>query len=680
VEHTPAEIVAYVFVGLAVIVVVARLVGRLAVRLGQPAVVGEIIAGIALGPSLLGALPGDLDQLLFPTDVRPYLNVLAQLGLVLFMFIVGLEVDLSFIRGRERVAFTVSAASILLPFGLGIGLAFVLHPRHDVVGGDAVGFVAFALFLGVAMSITAFPVLARILSERGMHRTPTGVLALACAAVDDVFAWALLAVVVAVTVGGTFTGVAQILLLTVGFALVVFLVLRPLLRRLVERYEHHGRLTPDMLALVLVGVLGSAFITEEIGIHFIFGAFLFGVAMPRTGAAALNREVLDRIEQVSVLLLLPVFFVVTGLGVDIGGLSARNLVELLLVLLVAVAGKWIGASVAARSQGVPRRQATSLGVLMNTRGLTELVILNIGVGLGVLDGTMFTLLVVMAVVTTVMTAPLLRITYPPRAVQRDIEAAERAALGLPDAFTVLVVVGDPEADAQLVQLAADLAGLERPAHLVLSRVLPARPGLEVASGLGQELGLIAASGDQLRRLGRPAEARGLTTSVSARFSDDPWQVVRDQARSTAADVVLVRAGWGPAGAAPTEADELAASVVQVHGTGTEDDDVWLHVGGSPAARAAVRLAAQLAAARDAPLRLVGAGGGRARRQADGGVELLERAGLTVHREPTAAPTGLHPGPVGAAEPVEDGVVLAVLAGTDDRDRDLSETVADLETP
>jgi Kef-type K+ transport system membrane component KefB len=619
VEHTPAEIVAYVFVGLAVIVVVARLVGRLAVRLGQPAVVGEIIAGIALGP-------------------------------------------------------------ILLPFGLGIGLVFVLHPRHDVVGGDAVGFVAFALFLGVAMSITAFPVLARILSERGMHRTPTGVLALACAAVDDVFAWALLAVVVAVTVGGTFTGVAQILLLTVGFALVVFLVLRPLLRRLVERYEHHGRLTPDMLALVLVGVLGSAFITEEIGIHFIFGAFLFGVAMPRTGAAALNREVLDRIEQVSVLLLLPVFFVVTGLGVDIGGLSARNLVELLLVLLVAVAGKWIGASVAARSQGVPRRQATSLGVLMNTRGLTELVILNIGVGLGVLDGTMFTLLVVMAVVTTVMTAPLLRITYPPRAVQRDIEAAERAALGLPDAFTVLVVVGDPEADAQLVQLAADIAGLERPAHLVLSRVLPARPGLEVASGLGQELGLIAASGDQLRRLGRPAEARGLTTSVSARFSDDPWQVVRDQARSTAADVVLVRAGWGPAGAAPTEADELAASVVQVHGTGTEDDGVWLHVDGSPDARAAVRLAAQLAAARDVPLRLVGADGWRARRQADGVAELLERAGLTVHREAVAAPTGLHLGPVGLTEGSEDGVALAVLAGTDDRDRDLSETVADLETP
>src|SRR3954471_18310156 len=224
VAHTPAEIVAFVFIDLAVIMVIARLVGRLAVRLGQPAVIGEIIASILLGPTLLGAFPGDLDTGLFPPDVRPYLNVLAQLGLVLFMFLVGLEVDLSFIRGRERIAVSVSLSSVVLPLALGVLLASLLYASHSVVNGDTVSFLAFALFIGVSMSITAFPVLARILTERGMHRIPTGVLALACAAVDDVLAWALLAVVVAIVSAGSLAGVAKIIALTIIFALVMFLV------------------------------------------------------------------------------------------------------------------------------------------------------------------------------------------------------------------------------------------------------------------------------------------------------------------------------------------------------------------------------------------------------------------------------------------------------------------------
>src|SRR3954447_2711250 len=340
VAHTPAEIVAFVFIDLAVIMVLARLVGRLAVRLGQPAVIGEIIAGILLGPTLLGALPGNLDMLLFPADVRPFLNVLAQLGLVLFMFLVGLEVDLSFIRGRERVAVSVSVASIVLPFSLGVLLATVLHRHHDVVDGEPVRFLAFGLFLGVAMSITAFPVLARILAERRMHRIPIGVLSLACAAVDDMLAWTLLAVVVAVVAATSLTGVAQVLVLSVVFALVMFLLVRPLLKGLVDRYQRSGRLTPDMLAVVLVGILASASVTEWIGIHFIFGAFVFGVVMPRQGAAALTQEIIDRLEQVSVLLLLPVFFVVTGLGVDIGAIDLSGLAELGLILLVAIARKF----------------------------------------------------------------------------------------------------------------------------------------------------------------------------------------------------------------------------------------------------------------------------------------------------------------------------------------------------
>ncbi|MGY1642088.1 cation:proton antiporter [Geodermatophilus sp. SYSU D00703] len=673
--HSIAEIVAFVFLDLAVIVVLARLIGRLAVRLGQPAVVGEIIAGILLGPTLLGALPGDLDTLLFPPDVRPFLDVLAQLGLVLFMFLVGLEVDLSFIRGRERIAVSVSLASIVLPFGLGFLLAGVLHDRHDVVGGEEVGFLAFALFLGVAMSITAFPVLARILAERGMHKVPTGVLSLACAAVDDVLAWALLAIVVAVVAATSLAGVAQILVFSAVFAAVAFGVVRPLLKRLVDRFERFGQLTPDMLALVLVGILASAWVTEQIGIHFIFGAFVFGIVMPRQGAAALTHEITDRLEQVSVLLLLPVFFVVTGLGVDVGAIGLTGLGELALILLVAIAGKFLGAFAAARTQRVPRRQATALGVLMNTRGLTELVILTIGVQLGVLDGEVFTLLVVMAVVTTVMTAPLLRLVYPPRVLERDIAAAEKAALGLADAYTVLVVVEDPQRDVPLVHLACDLVGRESPAQVVLTRVVRrSRPKPEVASGLGADLALIASAGVELRDLARVVAARGPAASVASRFSDDPWSDVTDVATSADADVVVVPAGWAGGASAP---ERLAASVVEVGGEldgAAPGAPVALVQDGGPDGRAALRLAAQAALGRSVPLQLRAGSGWRAERRATAVAEGLRRGGVEVVEDDGRTPPALL---VTAGDSPADPLtpVLRVHAGPADRDRDVDETLA-----
>lgn len=685
-ELSAAEIVAYVFLDLAVIVVVARLMGRLARRLGQPAVVGEIVAGILLGPTLLGALPGNLDDLVFPTAVHPYLNVLAQLGLVLFMFLVGLEVDLSFIRGRERIAVSVSVSSILLPFGLGVLLAVLIHGRHDEVDGDTVGFLAFALFLGVAMSITAFPVLARILAERHMHRIPTGVLALACAAVDDVLAWALLAIVVAVVVGGSFAGVAQILLLAIAFGLVMFLVVRPLLKLLVARYEQSGQLTPEMLATVLVGILASAWVTEEIGIHFIFGAFVFGVVMPRAGAAALTHEITDRLEQVSVLLLLPVFFVVTGFGVDVGAIDLAGLGELGLILLVAVLGKFLGAFAAARTQRVPRRQATALGLLMNTRGLTELVILNIGVSLGVLDGEMFTLLVIMAVVTTMMTSPLLRLVYPPRVLARDIAAAERAALGLEDAYTVLVVIDDPERDRPLVELACDLVGREKPAQVVLARVVRrTRPRPEVASGLGADLAIMAAAGDELRRLISVVTARGLHASTASRFSDQPWTDIVDVAVSSEADVVLARAGWGTREDATGRPWPATLEKTVVLATGDLDQlrtgPIEVVLDGDADGRAALRLAAQTAAGRAVPLQLRAGEGWRAERRAAGVTDVLRRAGVEVTAEGSATEAGLRlSGADATIDRLDRTPGLLVHAGAADRDRDMDETLAGLAAP
>jgi Kef-type K+ transport system membrane component KefB len=683
------EIVAYVFLDLAVIVILARLMGRLAVRVGQPAVVGEIIAGIMLGPTLLGALPGHLDTHLFPPDIRPFLNVLAQLGIVLFMFLVGLEVDLSFIRGRERVAVSVSVTSIVLPFSLGALLATYLYADHSEVAGAHVHFLAFALFLGVAMSITAFPVLARILAERQMHRIPTGVLALACAAVDDVLAWSLLAVVVAIVSAASFTGVLQILGFSIAFALGMFFVVRPLLRQLVVRYERLGRLTPDMFAVVLVGILSSAWLAEKIGIHFIFGAFLFGVVMPREGAARMTHDITEHLEQVSVLLLLPVFFVITGAGVDIGAIGLTGVGELLLILLVAIAGKFVGAFTAARVQRVPRRQAITLGVLMNTRGLTELVILTIGSQLGVLDGRMFTLMVIMAVVTTAMASPLLNVVYPPRVLARDIAAAERAALGLSDAYTVLVVVDDPQRDTALVQLACDLVGRESPAQVVLTRVVRrTQPRPEVASGLGADLALMVEAGEELLQLSHVVEARGLRASVASRFTDEPWRDVTDLAASSDADVVVVRAGWGvPESSADREPwpAELSGTVVVVSGelgesglTPTGPVRVVQDHGAN--GRAALRLAAQCALGRGAPLQLRAGEGWRAERRAAGVAESLRRAGVDVQENGAAtlpalvvAPAGLAP----AVAPADLTPVLSVHAGTADSDRDLDETLAAL---
>ncbi|MGY1616687.1 cation:proton antiporter [Geodermatophilus sp. SYSU D00691] len=686
-EREIPEIIAYVFIDLAVIMVIARVFGRLAVKVGQPAVVGEIIAGILLGPTLLGALPGDLDTLLIPADIRPFLNVLAQLGLVLFMFLVGLEVDLSFIRGREKIAVSVSLASIALPFGLGFLLATYLHDKHDVVGGEEVTFLAFALFLGVAMSITAFPVLARILAERNMHRIPTGVLALACAAVDDVLAWSLLAIVVAIVAATSFTGVIQILGFSIVFAIVMFTVVKRLLKGLVTRYERFGQLTPDMMALVLIGILTSAWVAEEIGVHFIFGAFVFGVIMPRQGAAKLTHDITDRLEQVSVLLLLPVFFVVTGASVDVGAVGLSGVWELFLILLVAIAGKFIGAFVAARAQRVPRRQATALGVLMNTRGLTELVILNIGMQLGVLDGEMFTLMVIMAVVTTVMTSPLLTLVYPKRVLERDIAAAEREAMGLVDAYTVLVVIDDPKHDEALVHLACDLVGRESPAQVVLARaLLRTTPKPEVSSGLGADLALMASAGLELRDLARIVESRGLKASVASRFSEDPWAEIAEIATSSDADVVLVREGWAATEetgrVAPWPAS-LTTSVVVVSGELGEpglapQGPVAVVQDGDANGRAALRLAAQAALGRSIPLELRAGEGWRAERRAANVTESLRRAGVVVSEEQPAplpslvvAPAGTTP--EGAAHDLTP--VLTVHAGTADSDRDLEETLA-----
>jgi Kef-type K+ transport system membrane component KefB len=430
------EVALRLLLALVVIIASARLLGALARRLGQPAVIGEILGGILLGPTLFG---GAVTEAVFPADVRPTLSTLASIGVCVFMFLVGLHLDHDMLRGQGRITATVSLSATVLPFGLGALLALYLAANHPSDNR-----LAFVLFLGTAMSVTAFPVLARILTDRGLINTPIGGLALACAAVSDVLAWSLLAVVAALAGGG---GDPWRVLLVVPFAALMLKVVRPLLARLAGRRPARNQPTrrrlvrsrlagAAVLVAVAAGVLLAAGATQWMGLHWIFGAFLFGAALPAEGAVALRERALPWIEKVSSLVLLPVFFVVAGIKVNLSGWDGVALGELGLILLVAIAGKGVGAFAGARVTGVRPRHATVLAILINTRGLTELVVLIVGLQLGVLDQSLYSLMVVMALVTTAMAGVLLRLVYPPDRVRQDLAAREADAVSVRDQNSV----------------------------------------------------------------------------------------------------------------------------------------------------------------------------------------------------------------------------------------------------
>lgn len=403
------------------IMLVARLVGRGIALLGQPYVVGEMLAGILLGPSFLGWIAPDVWRVLFPVASLGFLSALSQIGLVFYMFLVGLELDTRHLRGRQHAAVITSHASIIAPFFLGVCLALLLYPR---VSDDSVSFTAFALFMGAAMSVTAFPVLARMLAERGLLRTRLGAVAIACAAVDDVSAWCLLA---AVAVVARADASAMSLPMMIGgallYATLMLTVVRWGLGRLQHAVERRGELSQDVVAFVVFFILASALVTERLGIHAVFGAFLAGVVMPRD--SRFSGALLDRFHDLMVILFLPLFFAFTGLRTSIQLIEGNLWVLAILVVLVAVAGKVGGSALAARASGLTWRESWAIGTLMNTRGLMELVILNVGLDLGVISPALFAMMVVMALVTTFMTTPLLERIYPTHLVH-STEAAEDA--------------------------------------------------------------------------------------------------------------------------------------------------------------------------------------------------------------------------------------------------------------
>jgi K+:H+ antiporter len=391
------------FLQVIVIIAAARWIGTLFQKIGQPAVVGEMFAGILLGPSFLGTLLPPVQSFLFPPSSLAALKLLSELGVILFMFVVGIDLDLGHLRRRADAAVLVSHASIIIPMFLGVALSLFLYPRLAAPG---VLFVGFALFTGTAISITAFPVLARILAERSLTQTHLGSTVLACAAVDDATAWCLLAVVVAIVRATGFAGTLLTVASTALFAGGMLLLVRPWLARRADAGNWSGTGSKTLLAAVLTFLLTSALFTEVIGIHALFGAFLAGVVMP--AREEFRRFLRERLESFSSVFLLPLFFAFTGLRTQVALLNdAEGWLLCVVIIAAAIAGKLGGSSVAARVAGLPWRDSLVIGTLMNARGLIELVALNIGYELGVLSPAMFTMMVLMALITTCMTGPIL---------------------------------------------------------------------------------------------------------------------------------------------------------------------------------------------------------------------------------------------------------------------------------
>jgi Kef-type K+ transport system membrane component KefB len=394
----------HVLLALVVVIATARAMGWLFRSAKQPQVVGEILAGIILGPSLLGRLTPGAEGYLFPASVGPFLNMISQVGVILYMFLVGLELDPSLLRKRGHSTVAISHASIIVPFLLGALIALYLYPKLSTAD---VPFTCFSLFLGVSMSVTAFPVLARILTDRRIHKTRMGAIALTCAAVDDVTAWCMLAFVVGVARAQA-AGALTTVVMALGFIVLMALVVRPAMVRLSLLYGNRGRLTQGVMASIFIALLISASATELIGIHAIFGAFALGAVIPHDSGMA--RELTDRLEDIVIVLLLPAFFAYTGLRTQIGLVSGfEQWMMCALIIGVASLGKFGGSAVAARVTGLNWRDSSALGVLMNTRGLMELIVLNIGLEMNVISPTLFAMLVLMALITTFATTPILHL-------------------------------------------------------------------------------------------------------------------------------------------------------------------------------------------------------------------------------------------------------------------------------
>lgn len=421
--HHPLALLLFQFI---VIILITRLFGYVVSFIAQPTVVGEILAGIVLGPSLLGLYFPETFAVLFPKESLSNLNFISQLGLIFFMFVVGMELDFDKVKRQSSASIFISHSSIIVPFFLGVSLAYWLYPHYAL---HNITFIPFALFIGIAMSITAFPVLARIIKEKRLSDTRYGAMAITCAAADDVTAWYILALIIAFSVSGTLSSSIILLLLIGLYVTMMFYVIRPIFAKIGQ--AQNDALSMNAMSAIIILLLLSALMTEVIGIHALFGAFMAGAMMPSSSSSRLKELIAPRLEYVSLLVLLPLFFALTGLRSEIGLL---NHTEAWLVcgsiIIIAVFGKLFGSAFAAKYMGFNWKDSFSLGILMNTRGLMELVVLNIGYEMGILSTELFTMFVVMALVTTVMTGPMLQwVTRRPKEIVQ-FETVQKSVIDL----------------------------------------------------------------------------------------------------------------------------------------------------------------------------------------------------------------------------------------------------------
>jgi len=617
------RLLAAFFIAVAIVMLFARLVGMLAVKIGQPRVMGEVLAGILLGPTFFGLLAPDLQRLVFPPDVIPYIGVAANLGLIFYMFLVGLEIDLSQLKGRISQTAAISNTGVAIPMIAGLAVAL---PTYQLVGPDR-AFAAFALFMGVSMSITAFPVLARILVERRMLKRPLGVLALASAAIDDISAWFLIALATAVAVAGSGVEVVRTIALAIAFCLLMFFVVRRIIARASTAYDEAGRVPGAWIVAIFAGVLLSAYTTELIGIALIFGAFVMGAIMPRH--AGLTEDVTHRMEDFVVLLLLPLFFCYTGLRTNVLLIDRVELLLLTLVLtVVAIVCKFGGCMLASRITGLGWRESAVIGTLMNTRGLTELIVLNLALEKGVISEALFAMLVIMALITTFMAGPMLNLLDPQNKygapVEEELADARRESQDLSDLVipdrAILVAPQTEGALAQLVALTEPLARSTPPRELILARLVPPPRGASARGGLQTEGFLLRAASAEVQA----ARARLLAERVAARAvaftsTDVGGDLVR-LAHDEAVDLLVLDGrrpllgGGVPKGdvgkvldKAPCDVAVLVAreSVAVAPGSNAP---ILVPFGGREHDWAALELAAWLSSSTGAPLKLLGSAG------------------------------------------------------------------------
>lgn len=583
------------------IVLVSRLLGLVARRIGQPMVIAEVVAGILLGPSLLGWLAPDAYHTLFEPNSMKVLHMVSQLGLILFMFLVGLELDPTLLRGRGRTSVVISHTSIVAPFAMGMGLAVYLR---DKLAEPGVSFTSFALFLGAAMSITAFPVLARILTERRLLRTKVGAVTIACAAVDDVTAWCILAFVVASARSTGMAGAVRTTILAVVYIGAMVWLVRPFLGRLAGRIANREGLTQNIVAIVILLLLASSWATELIGIHALFGAFLFGAVLPKEGGFA--RALADKLEDVVVVIVLPLFFAYSGVRTQIGLLDTGWAWAMCgLVIFVACAGKFLASTLAARLTGLGWREAGAIGVLMNTRGLMELIVINIGLDLGVIGPTLFAMLVVMALVTTFLTTPLLQKIYPPELASRDLLVSPEPRPAPPEpvtvdepvveasGFTILLCIAYTGSGPGMVTIARTL---QKRGHVSRTYALHLVPPSERGSFI-IDRGAEHQSASTMDPLLEQASSMDLTVRPLSFVSSDPGADICRVAEAKKADLIML--GWHKPLLSQTR---LGGTVYQVMKDAVCDATVFIDRGlarvkrvlvpflGSPHDRAALSLA------------------------------------------------------------------------------------------